>query len=128
MSILCRGQTRALLHAARLEAGTGKRLAIRSVQVRRATTGVVAVIRCVVMHRSSDYFWALLHASATFARELAGLPYQVATVGDRKDILLRAMWLLDGGRWRYIKSVCSVPRPAVAKWKPRSAAFEQAAN
>ncbi len=65
-----------------------------------------------------DYFWVLRQGTAAFARELAHVPFQVATVGERTEVLLRVRWLLEDERWRYIQSVCSIPRSVVAQRKP----------
>jgi hypothetical protein len=56
------------------------------------------------------YFLLLRESCATFAREIANAPYVIATPKERVQVLMRAGWLLNEGRWRYIQSICDIPR------------------
>ena len=62
---------------------------------------------------ASEYFWMLLRATELFSKEMGTLPFEFLRARHRATILLRATWLFENDRWRYIQSVAASPRPAL---------------
>jgi len=64
---------------------------------------------------ATDYFWLLKNSANLFAKDLGTVPFEYLTVRYRSQVLERADWLLQGGRWRYISSVCSTARADMSR-------------